>query len=177
MPDLPAVHAAALADVHRLVEAVRPDQLDTPTPCPDWDVRSLRGHLVAGNRRFAAAAAGESLMALIGDVASESDGQAYAESARAAIEAWRAPEALAQDNATMLMTVHLAESLLHGWDLARATGQTARFSDEALDVVEPFAHQMMPADRPAGMGFGPATEPPADASRLDQLAAFYGREA
>jgi uncharacterized protein (TIGR03086 family) len=174
--DLLAQHDGAVAEVQRLVDSVSSDQLAGSTPCPDWDVRSLVGHLIAGNRRFAAAAKGESLMPLIGDIAPEADGAAYAESARLAAGAWRAPAASAQDKATMAITVHLAESLIHGWDLAKATGRQAQFDDAALDVVEPFAQQMMPADRPAGMGFGPATDAPVDATRLDRLAAFYGRQ-
>lgn len=174
--DLLALQDAALAEVQRLVDGVSGDQLANSTPCPEWDVRSLVGHLVAGNRRFAAAAKGESLMSLIGDVAPEADGAAYAEAARAAADAWRDPAALAQKNGSMLLTVQLAESVLHGWDLARATSQTPSFDEGLLDVIEPFAHSMMPADRPDGMGFGPATEPPPGASHLDRLAAFYGRE-
>jgi uncharacterized protein (TIGR03086 family) len=174
--DLLALHDSATAEVQRLVDGVDHDQFDDPTPCPEWDVRSLLGHLVAGNRRFAAAARGESLMALIDEVAPEPDASVYAESARLAADAWRDPSAFEQENAEMAVTVHLAECVQHGWDLARATEQHAEFDDAVLDVVEPFAHSMMPAERPEGMGFGPPTEPPASATRLDQLAAFYGRD-
>ena len=31
--------------VHTLLAGVRPDQLDLPTPCGDWDVRALVSHL------------------------------------------------------------------------------------------------------------------------------------
>jgi uncharacterized protein (TIGR03086 family) len=175
--ELLALHDSAMAEVQRLVEGVHSDDFDDPTPCPDWDVRALIGHLVAGNRHFAAAAKGESLMSILGDVAPEADARAYAESAQLARDAWRDPSAFEQENAEMTVTVHLAECVQHGWDLARATGEHPEFDDALLDVVEPFAHSMMPEDRPGGMGFGPATEPPVGASRIDRLAAFYGRDA
>ena len=174
-PDLRAVHTAALTEVQRLVDGVRSEQLEALTPCGDWDVRLLLGHLVAGNRRFAAAASGASMMAALGEIAPESDSAAYAESARQAIDAWRDPAALDQDKGVMLLTVHLAELLIHGWDLARATGQQPQFGEPILDVVEPFGKALMPTERPDGMGFAPAAEAPDDASRLDRLAAFYGR--
>ncbi|MEP7054701.1 MAG: TIGR03086 family metal-binding protein [Actinomycetota bacterium] len=174
--DLLALHDGAVTEVQRLIEGVAADQLDAPTPDADWNVQSLIGHLIAGNRRFAAAAKGESLMPLIGDIASDHDGAAYAESAGEATVAWSDPAALAQDNSAMSLTVHSAEAVMHGWDLARATGQTATFDDDLLAEIESFGRQNMPAERPAEMGFGPAREAPADASRLDRLAAFYGRE-
>ncbi|MEO6712057.1 MAG: TIGR03086 family metal-binding protein [Mycobacteriales bacterium] len=174
--ELLALQRGALAEVQRLVDGVRPDQLDEQTPCEDWDVRTLLGHLVAGNARFTAAPTGGSLMGMGDEVAPGADSAAYASSASQVIDAWSAPAAFEQEHASMNVTVQLIECALHGWDLARATSQTAAFDDRLFDVVEPFAHQMMTAERPPGMGFGPEREAPVDASRLDRLAAFYGRE-
>lgn len=175
-PDLLGLHAGALAEVQRLVDRVAEDQLDDSTPCDDWNVRTLLGHLVAGNSRFAAAATGGSLTGMGDEVAPGADSAAFAQSARLAAEAWQDPAALAQERGSMPVTVHLIECALHGWDLAQATGQPAAFDDDLLDVVEPFARQLMPAERPAGFGFAPEREAPSGASRLDRLAAFYGRE-
>ena len=46
MTDVAAIHGAALDRADRLVAAVRPDQLDRPTPCAEWTVRMLLAHLV-----------------------------------------------------------------------------------------------------------------------------------
>ncbi|HVY09703.1 MAG TPA: maleylpyruvate isomerase family mycothiol-dependent enzyme [Mycobacteriales bacterium] len=43
----------SLAAVERLIAAVRPDQWDAPTPCDEWSVRRLVGHLVGMNLVFA----------------------------------------------------------------------------------------------------------------------------
>lgn len=169
-------HGAAIGEVSRLVAGVTGDQRQASTPCPAWNVDTLIGHLVAGNRRFAGAANGTSVGAALEDVAPQRDAAAYDESARAAAAAWRDPAALAQENGQMLLTIHVIENLIHGWDLARATGQDAAFGDDIIDAVEPFAQKMMPAERPAGSGFDAERAAPAGASRLDTLAAFYGRE-
>ena len=46
IPDPRPHYAGALTWVHGLLRAARPAQLDAPTPCPDFDVRTLSGHLV-----------------------------------------------------------------------------------------------------------------------------------
>ena len=46
--DIVRLHERALDETARLVGGVRPDQMDLPTPCSDWDVRTLIAHLVGG---------------------------------------------------------------------------------------------------------------------------------
>ena len=72
------------------------------------------------------------------------------------------------------------DHIIHGWDLARATGQ-----DETLDPdVVAAAYAMMTAPETAGLvdmgrqaGFiGPAVSVPDDASIQDRLLAHMGRQ-
>src|SRR3954452_24186178 len=50
--------AGAVALAVDTAAAVRPDQLDRPTPCQEYDVRALLGHLLSVLRRVAAVGRG-----------------------------------------------------------------------------------------------------------------------
>lgn len=183
MTDLLALHERAAAETERLVQGIKADQLYDPTGCQAWDVQSLTGHLVAGNRIFAGVASGRSLDGVGEAVASDADAETYAETAAATRAAWAEPGALDREvqlgfgpvPGRTVLTMHLIETIVHGWDLARATGQLPSYDDEAVAAADGFARKMMPPDRPAGGAFGPATEAPEGASAVDRLAAFTGR--
>jgi uncharacterized protein (TIGR03086 family) len=66
------------------------------------------------------------------------------------------------------------DGLVHGWDLATATGQPYDPPDALVDAVDTFAHEAVEHLRD-GVTFGPAVQPPAGASRIERLAAFTGR--
>ena len=59
MTDIRDLDRRALAVTVRIVGAVRGDQLDLPTPCADWTLRQLLGHMIGQHYGFAAAARGE----------------------------------------------------------------------------------------------------------------------
>ena len=48
-----------LATTIEIVDAVRADQLDLPTPCAEWTLRQLLGHMIGQHYGFAAAARGK----------------------------------------------------------------------------------------------------------------------
>src|SRR4051795_1587604 len=54
-PDPRPAFATAVATAVDAMSAVRPDQLAAPTPCTEFDVRTLLGHLLSVLRRVAAA--------------------------------------------------------------------------------------------------------------------------
>jgi uncharacterized protein (TIGR03086 family) len=75
--------------------------------------------------------------------------------------------------------VHLrtVETLVHGWDLARAVGRPAPFPEELAEGELAFSRDLL--DRlPAGRTpFGPPQPVADDAPALDRLAALLGRPA
>src|SRR5688572_25668793 len=116
----------------RIIAGARPDQYDNPTPCAEWKVRDVLNHVIGGNHFFAAAAAGQSLPTGEGtDLVGDDPAGAYAQGAKAALEAWRAPGAAERivtlpigDIPGALATgLHFVDHLVHGWDLAKATAQ------------------------------------------------------
>src|SRR5690606_30226811 len=90
--ELHEAHAAALERTRTIVAGIGADQLTLPTPCPDFDVQDLLGHLVVGNRRWAAMAQGAPAASIPLEPEPTDDwSAAYDDSATAAGEAWRDP--------------------------------------------------------------------------------------
>lgn len=179
------LHEHALAESVRLVDEIQPDQEEHTTPCTEWDVRALVRHMTMANQQFARQAAGEAtdFTATPAEFGTDLAG-GFRRSAESLSAAWREPGRLTAELTIMgqpapagtILTWQLAEFLLHGWDLARATGQQPRYEPEAIAAVSAFVQANLPAERPPEFPFAPATQPPADASALDRLAALTGRE-
>ena len=66
------------------------------------------------------------------------------------------------------------DGLVHGWDLATATGQPYDPSLELVRAVAAFAQEALEPLRD-GQTFAAATDPPPDATEMERLAAFTGR--
>ena len=176
------VAAATFADV---VAGLPDEGLGAPTPCPDYDVAGLLGHLLHRGPQLVGAAskegvpAGEqvpadpatwraALVALV-------DRLAEAWSQPAAWEGTTRIEGPMEMPASTIGGIVLAEMVVHGWDLARATGQQPTWPGPLLDQV----HQDMTAMAEMGrrMGaFGPEVAVSADASPLDRLLGVVGRD-
>ena len=140
--------AAAVDGTGQLVTAVGEQQWELGTPCTDWTVRQLVNHLVGGDRLATRVLRGEPLPPL--DQLGRRSGQdqlgadpagAYRASAEALLAALRTPGVLDRAHTLPVGTlpgpavVHLrtVETMVHGWDLARATGQPVPFPAR-LDV-------------------------------------------
>jgi uncharacterized protein (TIGR03086 family) len=67
------------------------------------------------------------------------------------------------------------DGLVHGWDLATATGQAYDPPTELVEEVDGFARQAIADPMRDGDTFAAAVEPPADATAMERLAAFTGR--
>ena len=67
------------------------------------------------------------------------------------------------------------DGLVHGWDIARATGLTWELPDEVVAAVDSFARAALSDNLRDGDTFKDATTPPANASPIEQVAAFSGR--
>lgn len=176
-----------VAALHPVIHGVPDGALGRPTPCADYDVRGLVGHLLGTSealRRFGAGEPpdrddpwGTSGVELTESWRSELgrrlDGLA---DAWARTEAW---EGDAMDGAVSreaLGQMAYAELLLHGWDLAVATGQDYRPDDDSVRRSLGFAGSVGddPEER-AGL-YGPVVPVPADAPLLHRLLGATGRD-
>jgi uncharacterized protein (TIGR03086 family) len=184
--DLLKAHRQALDSTRRFVAGVGKDQWAAPTPCEGWDVRTLVNHVVSGNYWAAELGSGRTIEEvgdrLDGDVLGDDPLKAFDDSAAQADAAFSAPGALDAPCAVSYGPVpgsvyaghRFIDVLIHGWDVASATGQDTRL-DPAL--VETCAEVVAPqAELLKGSGmFGSEPDLPSGAGAQDRLLAQLGR--
>lgn len=155
-------------------------QLRSSTPCAAFDVRQVLEHMIGGGTAFAAAFRGEEPA---GGPMPDDVLTAFPKAMDELLDAVKSPGALDRTiNApfgevpgeTFARFVAL-DGLVHGWDIATATGQPYAPPSEVVAAVDAFARAAIGDEMRDGDTFAPATEPPAGASAVERLAAFTGR--
>lgn len=174
----------ALELTGQLIGAVHEEQWAATTGCPGWRVTDLVSHLVTGNNLVTAALGGQPPAAGQTPPAAGELPQAFRESGEALLAAFARPGALEQVvtvpfgsvPGAVALHLRLTELLVHGWDLARATGQAVAFPGELVAQELAFSREAL-GQIPAGRSpFAPPQPVPAGAPVIDQLAALLGRD-
>ena len=180
----------ATTATEKIVAGVQPSQLGTATPCTEWDVRSLLNH-VLGAMSLGAALLTDSTpehpsppgglpdVDLVGD----DPATGYQAAAEALLGAARTTGALEGAHQTplgempgaLLGGILTLDLLVHGWDLARATGQDATFDADLTAHVLGFAEQAIAPEMRDGGLVGPVVGIDAGASVMDRLVGHMGR--
>lgn len=176
----------SLQQMRAVIAAVRPDQGDLPTPCADWNVRTLAGHVAVQDlRNFAVRARGEMAdwHAPYEDLGDHWLPQ-FDAGAQRLLDAWHAADLNQQielpgGQSVPLLSLanqQISEFCVHAWDLARATGQQVDLDTEAAERALRWAHQTLrPEARGPGKPFGVEVPVPEDAPAYDRLAGWFGR--
>jgi uncharacterized protein (TIGR03086 family) len=168
-----------------VVSGITADDLDAPTPCANFTVRGVLGHMIGGATQFAAAFLGETPPEVPANIADGRDVVARAGDALAGLmSAIRSPGALdrtvdapfGEMPGDAFARFIVFDGLVHGWDLATATGQDYEPSDTLVAEVDAFAHQAVAPAMRDGDTFADALEPPSGATSIERLAAFTGRD-
>lgn len=175
----------AVTETANVLRGVRPEQFGAPTPCHAWDVRTLTNHLVqvgsalnlAGHRQ---AVPGD----LWGqDLLGDDWAGRFDKDTDEAVAAWADPAAWegtlnlggGDMPAPLIATMLASDLVIHGWDLARATGQDYRCDEAAAEMTYRFVADM--GEQGQQMGIFAAPQPtPDDASPLDRALALSGRD-
>ena len=175
--------------VRALILGITDDHLTAPTPCPDWSVGDLLDHLVGLSWAFTQAAKKT-------DPTGSASGPPQPSAANLSphwrsrmpvvledlASAWSLPaawEGTAQAGgvtmpAAAMGHVAINELTMHGWDLARATGQEFAADPRILEPLIEFLSQG-PAEGTPGL-FGPRVEVEDEAALLDQALGLAGRD-
>jgi uncharacterized protein (TIGR03086 family) len=179
--------ARAAAEAARIAHGVRPDQLDGPTPCTEFDTRTLVNHWVLYTaygleRRARREELPEELTAR--DFTAAADwADAYAAQLERAVAAWADPAVwagevdlggMAMPAATIAQLV-VKEMVVHGWDVARATGQRFEADEELSRLVLAVVEEHAELYRQYG-GFAAPLPVDSGAPPLDRALAAAGRD-
>ena len=180
------LHERALEATTAIVANVEPAQFGAPTPCTDFDVRTLLNHMIGGNYLFVKIADGEpgTTRPALGDHVRDDALTPYEESANAVARAWSDPALLdktvylpfGEFPGAFAVGIHTVEAIVHGWDLAKATGQPTELPAELYAVAWQNTKDIEESFRGPGGPFGPAVEAPAGASDTQRLMAWLGRQ-
>ncbi|MGI5241963.1 TIGR03086 family metal-binding protein [Dactylosporangium sp. CA-139066] len=173
-------YARVLAEVDAIVAAVAAERFDDPTPCAGWDVRTLLNHLVYENLMWAGLADGDPRADFAADHLGDDHVAAFRASAEAALTAFRRPGMLVQRYGPApgwrLVEQVVIEMLVHGWDLAKATGRPTDLAPGVAATTLATVREIYgDLPRTPGGSFAPAEPVPDGASAADQLAAYLGR--
>ncbi|MGI9595035.1 MAG: TIGR03086 family metal-binding protein [Acidimicrobiales bacterium] len=171
------------AIVTGLVAGLKPDQGSMPTPCDEWTVNDLLGHMCGGAHMVAGGMEGQAAADEIPDFLAEGPVAAWRSAATHLSEAAN-PEALAATHAmpfgetpgSAAVSIIVADHLTHAWDLAMATGQDLAISDELAEFAIAAWQPLLPEPGRSSDGFKAAIEIADDAPAIDRLAACTGRQ-
>jgi uncharacterized protein (TIGR03086 family) len=181
------LYVRAMASTQRYIGAVREGQWHAPTPCSEWDVMQIANHVIGENLWAAELLGGKTIEQvgnrLDGDLTRDDPIRAYENSVAAARAAANAPGAMdgtchlsfgdfsGADYSTQLFM----DLLVHGWDIAKATGQDTRLDPELVAACLPIAQQLTSQWRSAGV-FGEDLPVATDSDPQTRLLALSGRK-
>jgi uncharacterized protein (TIGR03086 family) len=183
----------AAREMTRLVNGVRDEQLDDPTPCTKYSLGDVLQHVRGLAEAFTLAGrkeqpAGGSQPPPQGDASllRENWRDETADWLARLAEAWSEPAAWEGTSwiagfeapAAAVGVTAANELVVHGWDVARASGQQLVVDDAALAPCQEFVAMMSGpgSEQARGDAFGPARPVPQGASRLDAVVAGNGRD-
>jgi uncharacterized protein (TIGR03086 family) len=152
------------------------DRLDARTPCDEWDLRTLLDHMLETQRYFASSARGEDASppgatpprTLSDDPAADFEG-----ARQDVLRTFGEPGVVEKTGPAL--GIAFSDMLLHGWDVARATGQDTTMPDGLADAAYRMVHGRFTDEQRAGL-FEPEVPVGDDAPPQDRLLAYTGRQ-
>jgi uncharacterized protein (TIGR03086 family) len=169
---------ASLVVLQNVLHPIGNDDWSKQTPCREFDIAKLTDHLMNSITVIGGAAGAE----LPERDASDSVERQVIAAARPALDAWhrRGLDGTVKfgDNeapAQMMAGVLSVEFLIHAWDYAKAMGREPNVPDSLSDYVMGLAQVIITPEGRTNVGFDDPVQVPDDASSLDRLIAYTGR--
>jgi uncharacterized protein (TIGR03086 family) len=169
--------------LEHLVDGITPAQLEGTTACAGFTVSGVLGHMFGGATAFAPAFRGEPAPEADPDADAGDITQQWRAAMVELLAAVHSPGAMDRTIASPFGEVPGAmfaryvafDGLIHGWDLATATGQPYEPRPELLAEVDAFARSLLQPEMRDGDTFAAEAPAPVDATPLERLVAFTGR--
>jgi uncharacterized protein (TIGR03086 family) len=167
-----------LGVLQNVLHTIAADDLSRQTPCTEFDVSQLTGHLLRSITAIGGMAGAE----IPGRDESDSVERQVVAAARPALDAWHrrgldgtVPFGTGEMPAKGACAILSLEFLVHAWDYAVAMGHNTNAPEPLSEYVLGLAHNIIRPELRGSAGFDEPVDVPADASALDQLIAFTGR--
>ncbi|MET9910683.1 TIGR03086 family metal-binding protein [Streptomyces sp. NPDC006476] len=182
------VYALATEQAAALIATVRADQLDSPTPCAEFDVRTLLGHIVGGTLRIAVVGEGGDGLAVRPFAEGVGDDEwpaAYDEVRVRVLKAWESDARLeapvrvpwGEVPGRAALSGYVMELVTHTWDLSESLGRPHQLDPEPAEFALAVARRVLPdPERDADTPFASVVPAPEGADAHGRLAAWLGRE-
>jgi uncharacterized protein (TIGR03086 family) len=165
-----------------IVAGIADDQLASPTPCREWDVQTLLGHMTGVVVNMGRGASDDELLA-VADYRLDSDRAGrFISEVDQTLAAWSERGLSGEVDvgggpmpAQMAIGINLVDTATHSWDLARATGQDEELPGDLAVLILGISRGFVSDELRAVVGFDAAVDVVADASSTAKLVAFLGR--
>ncbi|MER7689422.1 TIGR03086 family metal-binding protein [Streptomyces sp. NPDC097610] len=182
------LYTRATEQIAALVETVRPERLAGPTPCAEFDVRTLLSHIAGGTRRIAVVGAGGDGMAVRPFLDGVEDDRwiaAYDEVRTEAQKSWADDARLdalvtvpwGEAPGRIALAGYVMEAVTHTWDLSESLGRPLALDPELAEFALGIARRVLPDERrdDEELPFDSAVPAPEGADAYGRLAAYLGR--
>jgi len=186
--DFRSYNRQALDLNQQVVDSITEAQFDLPTPCAPWTVRELLSHMVSQHLRFGAVARGEDPEQACPLDKAEL-GEDPAETFRAASAIVTAAFAAGDADALVLLpeigrpvplgvliSFHLFDFVVHGWDVAVSIGAPYAPPAELTSLAYEVGGMIPDVSRVPGGSFAPVVNVGSDADALAKLLGLAGRD-
>ena len=176
----------AITSTRGVLAGVSRSQLHDPTPCTKWNVGQLINHVVSDQFYFVGVLAGEVRDEEPHDFSAGDFVSTFDAGSSLCVEAFSYENVMnetltlptVQMTGSSFVRVCATDTFVHGWDLARATGQSTDLSpDLAVKLLVGAKLAISPRERSeSGSPFAPERTALMGAGQADCLAAYFGRD-